>query len=79
MKKALALFVILGFLTACNNEAGNAGDKVDSLEQRKDTLLDRVDSTKEAKIDSIENKTEQLKDKFDSTIEAKKDSVKGKK
>jgi len=78
MKKALALILILGSLTACNNEAGNTGDKVDSLEERKDTLLDRIDSTKDAKIDSIENKSDQLKDKYDSTIEAKKDSVKGK-
>jgi hypothetical protein len=76
MKKVLASLFILGFLAACNNEAGNAGDKVDSLNERKDTLLQNVDSTKDAKIDSIKNKSEELKDKFDSSIEAKKDSIK---
>jgi hypothetical protein len=76
MKKVLASLLILGFLAACNNEAGNAGDKVDSLNERKDTLLQNVDSTADAKIDSIKNKSEELKNKFDSSIEAKKDSIK---
>lgn len=76
MKKSLAFLLILGSLTACSNEAGNTESKVDSLEERKDTLLENVDSTANAKIDSIKNKSEELKDKFDSSIEAKKDSVK---
>jgi hypothetical protein len=76
MKKFLASLLILGALAACNNEAGNAGNKVDSLNERKDSLLENVDSTKDAKIDSLNNRSEELKDKFDSSIEVKKDSIK---
>lgn len=78
MKKILASLLILGSLAACNNEAGTTENKVDSLNERKDTLLEKVDSTADAKIDSIKNRKEELKEKFDSSIEAKKDSVKGK-
>jgi hypothetical protein len=76
MKKIFASLLILGSLAACNNEAGNVENKVDSLNERKDTLLENVDSTADAKIDSIKNRSEELKDKFDSSIEAKKDSIK---
>ncbi|HEX2608775.1 MAG TPA: hypothetical protein VHK91_15435 [Flavisolibacter sp.] len=78
MKKIFASLFLMSALAACNNESGTTENKVDSLEQRKDTLLDKIDSTKDAKIDSIEKRSDDLKDKFDSTIEAKKDSVKGK-
>jgi hypothetical protein len=77
MKKILASLFLFAFLAACNN-AGKNENKVDSLNERKDTLLNKVDSTKNAKIDSIKNRSEELKDKFDSSIDAKKDSVKGK-
>lgn len=76
MKKFIAMFLVLGALTACNNSGDNGKDAIDSLEERKDTLMENVDSTAEAKIDSIKDRTENLKDKFDSSIEAKKDSIK---
>ena len=76
MKRVLATVLVFGTLVACNNEAGTSDNKVDSLNERKDTLLEKVDSTADAKIDSIKTKTEELKDKFDSSIEAKKDSLK---
>jgi len=76
MKRILALVLVSGVLFACNNTAENTGDKVDSIEERKDTLLDKVDSTKDAKIDSIQNRAENLKEKIDSSAEARKDSLK---
>lgn len=78
MKKLLAFLLITGVLAACNNESKGVETKVDSLNQRKDTLLDHVDSTASAKIDSIKDRSKELKEKFDSSIEAKKDSIKGK-
>ena len=76
MKRYLFLVLALGFLSACNNEAATANDKADSIEERKDTLLNNVDSTKDGKIDSIENRADQLKDKIDSSADARKDSIK---
>lgn len=76
----MLVFLAVGFMTACNNSSGNAVDnKLDSLNDRKDTLTHNVDSSFDAKIDSLKEKKEELKDKFDSSIEAKKDSLKGKK
>ena len=76
MKKMIVSLLILGSLAACNNESGTSGDKVDSLNERKDTLLEKVDSTTEARVDSLKKNAEEKKEKFDSSIEAKKDSVK---
>jgi uncharacterized coiled-coil DUF342 family protein len=78
MKKVLASLLVFGSLAACNNESKSVENKVDSLNERKDTLLENVDSTKNAKIDSINDRSKELKEKFDSSIEAKKDSVKSK-
>jgi peptidoglycan hydrolase CwlO-like protein len=78
MKKLLAALLVLGTLAACNNESKSVENKVDSLNERKDTLLEKVDSTADAKIDSIKDRSKELKEKFDSSIEKRKDSVKGK-
>ena len=56
MKKILFALLVAASITACNNEAGTTGDAVDSLEERKDTLLENVDSTTEAKIDSLKDR-----------------------
>lgn len=80
MKKILFVFVAAASLAACNNSAeGPVENKLDSLDERKDTLIKQVDSSFEKKIDSLEQRKEELKDKFDSSIDAKKDSLKGKK
>lgn len=76
MKKLFLIFCVAGVFAACNNSAEKADDKMDSLEQRKDTLIENVDSATSAKIDSLKNRSEALKDHFDSSIEAKKDSIK---
>lgn len=75
MKKILSSLLFIGTLAACNNNAGSAEDKVDSLNERKDTLTENVDSTAKAKIDSVKQWEKEQKEKFDSSIEAKKDSV----
>lgn len=76
MKKMIFAFLLTGLLAACNNEGGTTADPVDSLEERKDTLLENVDSTADAKIDSIQDRAEDLKQKFDSTYDQKIDSLK---
>lgn len=76
MKKLISALTLVLFLAACNNDAGDTQDPIDSLEERKDTLIDNVDSTIDAQVDSLKERGEALKDKFDSTIEARKDSLK---
>ena len=76
MKKIIVSLSLIGTLAACNNNAGTAEDKVDSLNERKDTLLEKVDSTADAKIDSLKEWKKEQTEKFDSSIEARKDSVK---
>jgi len=77
MKKFILLFALIGALASCNNNGETTEEKVDSIEERKDTLLDKVDSTKDAKIDSIENWSEKQEEKIDSAAKARKDSAKG--
>ena len=77
MKKYILLFALIGALASCNNSTETAEEKVDSIEGRKDTLLDKVDSTKDAKIDSIEQWSEKQQEKIDSAAKARKDSAKG--
>ena len=80
MKKLFLICLTAAFFTACNNSSESAVDeKIDSLDERKDTLLHNVDSSINAKIDSLKERKEELKDKFDSTIDKKKDSLKKKK
>jgi len=79
MKKIFLMLLVAGFIASCNNSSDNAVEnQLDSLDERKDTLLNRVDSAFDKKIDSLEQRKEELKDKFDSTIDKKKDSLKGK-
>ncbi|HEU4469586.1 MAG TPA: hypothetical protein VFR58_00760 [Flavisolibacter sp.] len=77
MKKTILVFFGAVLLLSCNNSSENpVEDKLDSLEARKDTLLDNIDSTTEAQTELLKERREKLKDKFDSSIEAKKDSLK---
>ena len=77
MKKFFGVLTMGLILTACNNNS-TTDQKVDSLNARKDTLVNNVDSTVDAKVDSLKEKGSELKEKFDSSIDAKKDSIKGK-
>lgn len=77
MKNALIAVLFAGVLASCNNSSNDATDqKIDSLNERKDTLIENVDSSMNQKIDSLKEKKEELKDRFDSSIDAKKDSIK---
>jgi hypothetical protein len=78
MRKTLLLFSLFGTLMACNNSSENTDDKVDSIENRKDTLMENVDSVEKAKVDSIKQWKENQEEKIDSATEARKDSLKGK-
>jgi hypothetical protein len=77
MKKYILLFALVGALVSCNNSSETAEEKADSIEERKDTLLDKVDSTADAKIDSVKQWSEKQEEKIDSAAKARKDSVKG--
>jgi PBP1b-binding outer membrane lipoprotein LpoB len=59
MKKVLSIVLVFSFLISCNNEA-------DSEAPLKDSALEKVDSTAEARIDSIK----QAKDSLESMIES---------
>jgi hypothetical protein len=77
MKKIFGFLLIAGLMTACNNDAEN-GDAADSIDARKDTLLENVDSAMQAKKDSIDQRAKELKESIDSTQEKRKDSVESK-
>jgi hypothetical protein len=80
MKKIAFMLLAVAVFSSCNNSSDDTVEnKIDSLNERKDTLLNNVDSAFDKKIDSLEKRKEELKDKFDSTIDKKKDSLKGKK
>jgi hypothetical protein len=77
MKKICVSLALALSLAACHSGPDTTEDTADSLEKRKDTLINKVDSTADAKIDSIRERSKDLKETFDSSIEAKKDSLKG--
>ena len=73
MKKILSLFA-LTILLSCNNSS-DGNDPLDSLEKRKDTLIDNIDSARKASVDSVNESFEKRKENFDSAFEARKDSL----
>jgi hypothetical protein len=75
MKQLFILIFAGALLGACNNNS-EVKPVVDSIEQRKDTLLENIDSTKKAVIDSVENWSEKQAERVDSAAKARKDSVK---
>ena len=62
MKKVLFLSFLAASLVACNNESNSTTDV-------KDSMLDKIDSTGEARKDSIEQTTDSLKEKTEATFE----------
>lgn len=55
------LFVVAGFLTACNNDASSSSDV-------KDSLKENLDSIKDAKVDSLSDSIDREKDKLDTSF-----------
>ena len=78
MKKLFAFLFISGSLVACDNNGTTTENPIDSIQERRDSLKDNVDSSLGNKIDSLEERKEELKEKFDSAAEKRIDSVKQK-
>lgn len=62
MKRFLAILGAAVILTACNN----AGE---SAEEVQDSVLEKIDSTGEARIDSVQEATDSLQQKVENTFE----------
>ena len=71
MKKIFLALLIAGSFVACNDNASTTEDK-------KDSVVNKIDSAADAKKDVIDSSAEAKKDKVDSTAKMAKDSVKGK-
>lgn len=62
MKRILGILSAAVILAACNN----AGE---SAEEVQDSVLEKIDSTGEARQDSLEEATDSLKEKVENTFE----------
>ncbi len=62
MKKWLFLVGTVVILFACNSE-GSSGTDV------KDSVLEKIDSTGEARVDSVQEATDSLQNKVEATFE----------
>jgi hypothetical protein len=62
MKKLLGILSIALVMTACNNAA-------DSGEEVKDSVLENIDSTGDARVDSVKDATDSLETKVENTFE----------
>ena len=75
MKKILSIALIFSFLIGCNNEAEGDGTIKDSALEQVDSTADaRIDSIKQAK-DSLESMIETSFEKTDSANKALSDTV----
>lgn len=70
MKKFLAILIIAGSLTACNDAANSTDNKMDSIDSAASEVKDRLETT-----GAGENAIDSANDIIDSSAEAKKDSV----
>lgn len=62
MKKLWVLLVVAGFVSACNNSS-------DVVDDRKDSVLEKIDSSTGAKVDSIEETADSVKKVVEGTFE----------
>lgn len=62
MKKIFFLGLIAASLAACNNESGSTTDV-------KDSILENIDSTENARIDSLKQATDSIQNKTEATFE----------
>ena len=68
MFKYLIICIVAISLVACNNEGSVTEEKIDSLNERIDTTLDKA-------WDSTKAKAKELRDKVKEELSEKKDSV----
>lgn len=68
MFKYLVICIVAISLVACNNEGSVTEEKIDSLNERIDTTLDKA-------WDSTKAKAKELRDKVKEELSEKKDSV----
>lgn len=59
MKKLFIILTAIVFLAACNN---------DGTTDVKDSVMDKIDSTGEARVDSVQEATDSLQHKVDATF-----------
>jgi septal ring factor EnvC (AmiA/AmiB activator) len=62
MKRFLGILSAAVILAACNN----AGD---STEEVQDSVMEKIDSTGEARVDSVKEATDSLQEKVENTFE----------
>lgn len=62
MKKLFIILTASVFLAACNNDGAADADV-------KDSVLEKIDSTGEARVDSIQNATDSIENKVEATFE----------
>ena len=62
MKKVFFLGLIAASLAACNSESGSTTDV-------KDSILEKIDSTADARADSLKTATDSIAKKVESTFE----------
>jgi hypothetical protein len=62
MKKLLGILSVALVMTACNNAADADGEV-------KDSVLETIDSTADARIDSVKEATDSLETKVEKTFE----------
>jgi ElaB/YqjD/DUF883 family membrane-anchored ribosome-binding protein len=68
MSKALMIVCAVFFFTSCANDGGRTEQKLDSLERKIDTTLDRA-------ADSLEVKAKALRDKVRTKLRDAKDTL----
>jgi hypothetical protein len=62
MKKLIFSLVIFASLAACNNDGT-------STENVEDSIINKIDSTGDARVDSIQSATDSLEKKVENTFE----------
>jgi predicted small secreted protein len=62
MKKGFTIIAVCIFLAACNNDS-SSGINI------QDSVLEKIDSTGEARVDSIQDATDSIQNKVEATFE----------
>ena len=62
MKKILSILLVPGVLVACNNNGSGS-------ESIKDSILEKIDSTGDAKIDSVKEAIDSTKERVENNFE----------
>ncbi len=62
MKKLFLILTASAFLGACNSDSASTTDV-------KDSVMENIDSTENARIDSLKEATDSLQNKVDATFE----------